>query len=288
LSPPRPASPLARCHRNYAEAFWQYTKPSPGSQRRTIGGGIAMRSSLASPYANPWFLIDPEGPLDPVFAEATSFYGADWPFRVLSDGTRSAEVGNMAVARGLRPTNAEPGMLLDPIPAAPAPPAGLSIRTVASPADLHDFEPVWCEAFGIPRFLFPLLLPSVLVDDPERGAQNRMFTGYVGGRPVATSSLVLTERVAGVVSVGTARTARGHGYGTALTWHAVQEGQRLGADVAYLAATSMGFPVYEKMGFRKVAEYPAWAVRSGFFRQIRNFWGMWRLARSVRGRSASP
>ncbi len=191
------------------------------------------------------------------------------------------------VARGasnyrLRSSPSEPGMVMDPISPAPGPRTGLTVRRVTTAAQLHDFAEVWCGSFRIPRWLFPLVFPNLPKDDPGSGAQTRLYAGYAEQRPVACSSVVVVERVANVVSVGTIPSARGRGYGASLTWRAVQEGHDLGADVAYLTASRMGYGVYAKMGFRRVAEYPTWETPMSFLRQLRSLVGMWRLARRVR------
>jgi GNAT superfamily N-acetyltransferase len=269
-----------RCHRNYAEAFWQFTKWAPGAARRNIGGGLAIRCDLPYSLANTWFLPEPEVPIDATFPAAAAFFGPRTPWRLISDGPPSGSARRAALAHGLAPITAEPGMLLDPIrTGAPAAPA-VDIRTVGTLEDLQDFARVWCAAFGVPPFVFPLVLPRVLTDDADHRAQNRLFVGYAGGAPAACSAVVVTERVAGVVSVGTLTEARGRGLGTALTAHAVESGRSLGADVAYLAATPMGLPVYRRMGFRTVADYPSWATPVSLFRQLRSAWTTWRLARA--------
>ena len=278
-----PTATLARCHRNYVEGFWQYTKSTPGARRRPLGRSTLLRCGIGSPTANVWFLEDPGEDLVAAFGEARAFFGPRHPWRVIALGPRADEVGRVAVGHRMAPTAPEPGMILDPIPNVPPPSAGLEVRTVRSAAELHDFGTAWCAGFGIPRFIFRLVLPSVLPDDGQYGVQNRFLVGYADGRPVACSSVIVTEGVAGVVSVATTRPARGRGFGTAMTWRAVEEGQCLGADVAYLAATAMGLPVYTRMGFRKVADYPTWSTPVGSFRQLQLLFQMWRLAR---GRAA--
>ncbi len=245
-----------------------------------------MRSGIASALANLWFLTEtPDHPLDPGFQEATAFFGPKHPWRIIAAGAPADEVGRTALAHRLTTVTAEPGMLLDPIRAGPASPAGLTVRNVRTSAELEDFATAWCSAFQIPHWIFEMVLPHGLPDDPGTGARNRLLVGYAGSHPVACSSVIVSESVAGIFSVGTTRAARGHGYGTALTWRAVEEGQRLGANVAYLGATAMGYPVYERMGFRKVAEYPAWVTPVGFLQQIGLLLGMWRLARAARART---
>ena len=173
------------------------------------------------------------------------------------------------VARGasnyrLRSSPSEPGMVMDPIPRPQGLGPGLTVRRVTSAAQLHDFAEVWCGSFRIPRWLFPLVFPNLPKDDPEFGAQTRLYAGYAEQRPVACSSVVVVERVANVVSVGTIPSARGRGYGASLTWRAVQDGHDLGADVAYLAASRIGVRSLCEDGFPTCRGVPHVGDPDGF------------------------
>jgi GNAT superfamily N-acetyltransferase len=275
---------MSRCHRSYVEAFWQWTKACPHAARRAIGGSgsaVLILGGIPSTTANVLFLLDPPGSVEPCLHEAEEFFGPRYPWRVLAMGSTPVDLERFAPRHRLRPAAAEPGMILDPVPPVPTPPRGLRVVTVTTDAELRDFAAVWCAAFGVPRWVFPLLLPAVPGDDPAWGAQTRLLLGYTGEQPVACSSVVVTERVANIVSVGTVPTARGHGYGASVTWEAVRAGRDLGADVAYLAASRMGYRVYERMGFRRAAEYPAWDTPTGL-RHVLSFLRLWPVARRVR------
>jgi GNAT superfamily N-acetyltransferase len=281
---------LERCHRNYLETFWQYLRLVPGAARRDLPDATLIRCDLPSTIGNALFFTNPTSTPRERLLEARSFFGPRLPWRVITSGTRASEVGREAAHLGLRPGTAEPGMLLDPIPSIPPAPPSLTIRPVTDAESLADFGTVWSEAFRIPRWVLPVALPSVPPDDPERAAQNRFFVGYVDRRPMTCSTVTVTERVAGVASVGTVPAARQRGLGTAVTWAAVDAGRVLGAEVSYLAATPMGYPVYARMGFRRVAEYPSWHVSFGFFRMLRAVWTVRRLVRKqqiARSRSIS-
>jgi hypothetical protein len=83
----------------------------------------------------------------------------------------------------------------------------------------------------------------------------RVWVGRVAGRPVATATAYIGEGFVGVYAVATAADARGHGYGEAVTWAAT----RFRPDLpATLQASSMGRPIYERMGYRTVAEFTVW------------------------------
>jgi GNAT superfamily N-acetyltransferase len=286
---PNPEELPARCHRNFVEAHWQWTKAVPGSERRSLAGANAelLRSGIGAREANLLFLGPSDGPLEPVLREAVAFFGPRHAWRVVSTSPRSDELAQVAPSFRLRPAPAPPGMVLAPIPPAPPPPDGLRIDTVANVSQRDDFARVWCRAFLTPRSAFDLLLPEVPRDDPERGARTRLYVGYAGGVPVACSSLVLSEGVAGVVSVGTVPQARRRGYGAALTWAAVEGGRELGAEVAFLTATRSGYPVYERMGFRRTVDYSSWESPTGPLFALRLLLDMRRLRRAAQ-RARAP
>jgi GNAT superfamily N-acetyltransferase len=273
---------LDRCHRNYAETLWQYIRSIPGAARRDLPDATLIRCDLPSSLTNVLFFPNPRSAPRERLREARTYFGPKLPWRVLTSGERASEVGSAAVGLGLRPAPNEPGMLLDPIRSIPQAPGSLTIRPVKDLTSLADFGVVWSEAFRFPRWVLPVVLSHPPSDDSERAAQNRFFVGYVDGRPVACSTVTVTERVAGIASVGTIPSARRRGIGTAMTWAAVDAGRALGADTAYLAASTMGYPVYERMGFRRAAEYPCWHVPVGLVRTLRAFRTVRRLVRRQR------
>jgi GNAT superfamily N-acetyltransferase len=263
-----PAELLGRCHRNMAESFWQYIRLIPGATRRDLPDTTLMRCEIPFSVANLMFFPEPRSPARSRLVEASEFFGRKRPWRLFTTPPAASEVGREAEDLGLRPGPNEPGMLLDPLPTPPTTPSSIAIQPVVDAKTFADFGAVWSDSFGVPRWALPVSLPGPPPDDPEHGTQNRLFVGYVDRRPMACSAVTVTERVAGISSVGTVRSGRGKGLGTAVTGAAVNAGRALGADVAYLAATDMGYPVYERMGFRRFSEYPTWQVHVGFFRTL--------------------
>ena len=83
----------------------------------------------------------------------------------------------------------------------------------------------------------------------------RRYIGYDQGRPVASSAMVLHSGVAGIYAVATLPEARRKGIGDAMTriplLAACQQGYRIGT----LQASSMGRPVYQRMGFHDVCAF---------------------------------
>ncbi len=75
------------------------------------------------------------------------------------------------------------------------------------------------------------------------------YTGYMHGEPVAASTLLFTEGMAGIYDVCTIPSARGKGFGTAMTLAPLLEARARGYRYVCLQATRMGYPLYERLGF---------------------------------------
>jgi GNAT superfamily N-acetyltransferase len=79
--------------------------------------------------------------------------------------------------------------------------------------------------------------------------------GYLDERPVATSVGFLHAGVVGIFAVSTAPTARNRGIGGAVTRRALLYARERRYRVGVLQATAMGYPVYERLGFKTLTTY---------------------------------
>ncbi len=77
-------------------------------------------------------------------------------------------------------------------------------------------------------------------------------------RPIATSLLFETDGVAGVHVVGTLPDYRRRGIGAIMTQRCVEDGFANGCTFSALQSSSSGYPVYERMGYRHVADIQGW------------------------------
>jgi hypothetical protein len=137
----------------------------------------------------------------------------------------------------------EPGG--DPRPS----PDDLEIVEARDAPTILEAEALVAEVFGAPPAPRSVLTLDCVRDD------FRVWVGRVDGRPVTTATAVVAAGFVGIYAVATAAGARGRGYGEAVTWAATLCRPELPAT---LQASPMGRTVYERMGYRTVAEFTVW------------------------------
>lgn len=174
----------------------------------------------------------------------------DLPCRVWVHEPAVERLGHVAFAFGLSLQNEPyPGMALHPIPEPPHPPEGISLDVVAGEGMAALLE-VHAK-IGVSEATVEKLFGRSFRTDPDV----RMFCGRLHGEPVGTSLAIRTGDVAGVYAVGTAKSARKRGVGTATTWAAVDAARTWGCRAVVLQSSIMGLSIYRAMGFGVVARY---------------------------------
>lgn len=83
----------------------------------------------------------------------------------------------------------------------------------------------------------------------------RRYLGYDQGKPIASSAMVLHSGVAGIYAVATLPEARRKGIGDAMTRIPLLAARQQGYRIGTLQASSMGRPVYQRMGFHDVCAF---------------------------------
>jgi N-acetylglutamate synthase len=173
------------------------------------------------------------------------------PYSVQIRRGRTPACEREAARLGLTGEEPMPGMVVSPDELATPDVAELEVLRVETADGLAQALAVAATGFGVPPdMLAPLYLLEVAAVDGLS-----YYLGRVDGRDVSTSIGYVLGDTVGVFNVATPPDHRGRGYGAALTVEAAREGFAAGADLAWLQASSMGFPVYRRLGFREVEEY---------------------------------
>lgn len=126
---------------------------------------------------------------------------------------------------------------------------GLSISAVDGELDRKLAIETAAEGFGAPVSIFePIYRDDVLALDGFRA-----YLARAGDDVVSTSIGYAMGDTAAIFNVATPAAHRGRGYGAAVTAAAVLGGFEDGAELVWLQASELGFPVYRRLGFEQVA-----------------------------------
>ncbi|MEX2159302.1 MAG: GNAT family N-acetyltransferase [Dehalococcoidia bacterium] len=242
---------------NYYEAWAMLARAAYDGDVRDLDGVLVTTAGTPVLWLNIAFvtrrLPDPEAQLS---AARAYFDERGLPFLVRIREGLDEDAERAAGRLGMPYTDTIPGMALDPIPPAPDATAPLAIEEVDA-RTLDAFVTLNAEAFDIPLEACRKVLPPDILEEPHA----HWYLGLADGKPAATSGLVITDGIAGVHFVSTDATYRRRGFGEAMTRHAALEGRKRGLSVAYLQSSEMGYPVYERMGYRRVTGYKTFVTK---------------------------
>jgi GNAT superfamily N-acetyltransferase len=232
--------------------LWRLYTAACGGEVLT-DGDVQAAIVPASPnrsFFNSVFYGDPEHLVDalPRLAEAYDAAGVNaWTVWIPADDKR---------ARG---GLAEAGHVLDATPRAmafelselslPVPDPELEIR---SEMDMELIRVINETAYGFPAGDFPAMTPL-----PDTEA----YLASLDGDTVGTTLVWDRGADAEVTFVATLPEARGRGIGRRLLGYALERERERGKAASTLIATKLGFPVYEKLGYRDVGGLEMWERR---------------------------
>lgn len=168
--------------------------------------------------------------------------------------TTPADLGERLVARGFIPFEQDaPGMAADldtmNEAALTQVPAGFAVEEVRDEAALAAFKRTLVAGLEVPEWA-----ARAWVDATRRIGIGRtpwrMYVGWLGGEPVATTMLFTGAGVASVYGVATVPAQRGRGIGGAITLAPLLQARAEGFHHAVLFSSAMGVGAYRRIGFR--------------------------------------
>jgi ribosomal protein S18 acetylase RimI-like enzyme len=128
---------------------------------------------------------------------------------------------------------------------------GFEIRRVTDETGLDDHRRTATAGFGADPSVAEAMIKIGLLERPECV----LYVGYLNDLPVTSGLGWRTNRTIGVYNIATIPAARRHGFGEAMTAQVLADGKAAGCDVGALQASSMGRPIYQRMGFRMALRY---------------------------------
>jgi GNAT superfamily N-acetyltransferase len=249
-------------HENMIETMTGGAAGAPGSLVRRSDGVALFATGLAIRLFNQVVVEDESATADEIAAGVAVMRERRERFLVhLRRGLDDRFVPLMADLGLILPGDdtAMPGMALHPLPSAsPRVITGHEIRRVDDAAGMEDHIVTAAAGFGMPEDMIRAFVAADRWQQPGRA----VYVGYTGGDPVTTGLGVRTGRTIGVYNIATIETARKRGYGAAMTERIAADGAAAGCGVAILQASSMGLPIYERLGYRTVVEYDGYVEPS--------------------------
>jgi GNAT superfamily N-acetyltransferase len=171
--------------------------------------------------------------------------------------SKPENLGSLLEQHGLQPIGEMPGMAIDLVLVDDKPDT-ITNFTIQKVRDA-EMQALWARIAAVGTGFSDIATDAMVrieatLTDPQYKAQPR-YIGFFNGTPVATAALVLDSGVAGIYAVATIPEARRRGIGRIMTAMPLLEARRIGYRVGILQASSMGYSIYKKLGFRDVCKY---------------------------------
>jgi GNAT superfamily N-acetyltransferase len=227
-------------------------------------GVILLAGSTRFPgaYLNCVVRVNPAVAAAEVLQRATDFFAErNRGFTVITRASIDADLeASMAAESRYELQVDSPCMWVNARVATPVIANGLRLEAMATEAHVHDAIRVLSPAYallGMPDTEIHKLFahPQRLLSSPKRGC-----VIYRNDEPVATALVIQSGRAAGIYWVGTSPSAQRMGLASVCTAWVTNTAFDAGAEVVNLQASTMGAPVYERMGFRPY-DHMRWHLR---------------------------
>jgi GNAT superfamily N-acetyltransferase len=227
------------------------------------GGVLCHASGTDFPFVfNAAYRTDPATEPVDVIARADEFFGRFDRGYTIATAPWDEDLHAHVEAAGLWAFGTAPEMVCRERLADVEPPAGVELRQAVDEAGIADFLAVGSAAY--PTLGMPPEAMTAAIDRFDRVLEPHIATvvAYDGDEPIAAAQAVLSHGIAGVFWVGTLEAARGRGLGEAVCRWVTNWAFDHGAGAQSLEASTMGEPIYARMGYEELYRYTSW-FRSG-------------------------
>jgi len=129
-------------------------------------------------------------------------------------------------------------------------PDGINIVTVDNVSMIKSWADVVSKGLWNGN-TFEACLFKDLIHDPKC----KFYLAFLNGEPVATSMLLLSNKIASIDMVATLKEHRGMGIGTAMTLMPLLYARDNGYKIGVLQASQAGEPIYRKIGFEEYCRF---------------------------------
>jgi GNAT superfamily N-acetyltransferase len=169
----------------------------------------------------------------------------------IGPSTRPVDLGEHLQAHGFTKVSDTPGMAveLESLNEDLSEPSGFTIKPVKDVEMLKDWIHVGTGGFGLKRSTSELLFDIESELGFGEHLPRRSYVGYLNGKPVSCSLLLLTSGAAGLFCVATLPEARRRGIGALISLAPLKEAREMGYKVGVVHSSQMGYGVYRRLGF---------------------------------------
>ena len=250
----------ALAHASYVE-FARETARWSGPQGELLErDGVLLYAAVSDfPVSmNGVIRLDPATPAAEVIDRAEAWFGErgrGYSLSTHDHGEGEPDLVTEAAARDLLTIMDSPAMVCDARLSDGAAPAGVELRLARTPDDIAAFVAINNAAYQTLGMPAGVIAHAVTAPERVLAPHVRTVIAWEAGEPLACAQIVLSHGIAGVYYVGTVEAARGRGLAELVTRTVTNLAFDLGAALVTLQASSMGDPIYRRMGYREVYRY---------------------------------
>ena len=248
-----------KCHANCIEYAREMARSSRAAGAIVERDGVLLfaTGSAFPVLVNGAFRVDPSVDADHVIDIADTWFAErqrGWSLGTTSWSDRDHDLIEAASRHGLHPTANTPGMVCHERLEDAVASSGIELRTLTTDAEAAAFVAMNDAAYtslGMPPGVFAAVQCA-----PFRSTPHTITVGAFDNEELVSGAQVtFSHGIAEVYGVGTALHARGRGLAELVTRAVTNIGFDGGVPYVTLQATSMGEPIYRKMGYRELYRF---------------------------------